>query len=130
MSKVMQKLMKRKMKGFTLIEMVIVVLLVGIMAAIAIPKFLNLTDSAKQASYDTGLGSMKSAVAIYLGNTQGNWPAADSLSAAMEGSVTCFGSGGNTYITLGDIEGTYSLSVYCATVLTNMGQITGPQTWL
>ena len=129
MSNVMQKLVKRKMKGFTLIEMVIVVLLVGIMAAIAIPKFLDLTDTAKQASYDTGLGSMKSAIAIYLGNSQGSWPAGNSISGAMEGTVTCGTSGGAdpSVITITDIEGTYQISVSCDTVMTNMSVLTGTQ---
>lgn len=128
MSNVMQN---RKMKGFTLIEMVIVVLLVGIMAAIAIPKFLDLTGSAKQAAYDTGLGSLKSAAAIYLGNTGGTWPTATQLLTAMEGVVTC-GTGTpaeGTSLVITDIEGTYYTSIHCGSIMTNMSVLTGTQTF-
>ena len=40
---------RRSDEGFTLIELMIVVLVVGILAAIAIPNFISLTDRAKEA---------------------------------------------------------------------------------
>ena len=40
----------RKQSGFTLIELVIVVVILGFLAVTAIPKFLDLTDQAKQAA--------------------------------------------------------------------------------
>ena len=127
MSFKIQRLVKKKYKGFTLIEMVIVILLVGIMAAIAIPKFVNLTTAAKQASYDQGLGSLRSAVSIYLGENQGVWPSGDSVAAAMEGTVTCTDDGisaGRNSMAITDIEGVYEVTVAdCATALTELGEI-------
>ena len=59
----MTKLMRNK-KGFTLIELVMVILLLGILAAIAIPNFIDFRTEAKNAAAQGGLGAMRAAVAI------------------------------------------------------------------
>ena len=65
--------MKTK-KGFTLIELMIVVAIIGVLAAVAIPKFANLIRKAKEASAKGQLGAVRSAVSIYYGDLEGNWP--------------------------------------------------------
>ncbi|MGM0441306.1 MAG: type II secretion system protein [Elusimicrobiota bacterium] len=61
-------------KGFTLIELMIVVAIIGILAAVAIPRFADLIDRAKEAQTKGNLSSLRSAVSIYYGSNQGEAP--------------------------------------------------------
>lgn len=54
----------RKQSGFTLIELVIVVVILGFLAVTAIPKFINLTDQAKQANIEGMAGGFATAVSL------------------------------------------------------------------
>lgn len=47
-------------KGFTLIELVIVIIILGILAVVAAPKFINMSDDARLASLEGMQGAMKS----------------------------------------------------------------------
>jgi MSHA pilin protein MshB len=53
-----------KQSGFTLIELVIVVVILGFLAVTAIPKFLDLTDQAKQANIEGMSGGFATAVSL------------------------------------------------------------------
>jgi len=50
--------------GFSLIELVIVIVILGLLAATAIPRFLNVTDDAKDASVDGVAGGLSAAVSF------------------------------------------------------------------
>lgn len=61
----------RKVKGFTLIELMIVVAIIGILAAVAIPKFADLVTKSKEAGVKGNIGSVRSAISIYYGDNEG-----------------------------------------------------------
>ena len=56
--------MRNTQQGFTLIELVVVIVILGILAATALPRFINLSTEARTASVNGVAGSLRSAVVI------------------------------------------------------------------
>lgn len=65
--------MVRKQQGFSLIELMIVVAIIAILAAIAIPLYMNYTSQAEGSEGYVLAGSAKSAIVAYY-NDLGKWP--------------------------------------------------------
>ncbi len=76
-----------KAHGFTLVELVIVVLILSVLAAIVIPQFASSTDDAKLASLDSSLAGLRNAVDLYY-QQHGHYPSSVAATGA-----TCPGTG-------------------------------------
>ena len=63
-----------KEKGFTMIELVMVIVIIGILAAIAIPRFMDLRASARQAACQASGGGLRAAISNYYASTIINSP--------------------------------------------------------
>jgi MSHA pilin protein MshA len=97
-------LKKRNHQGFTLIEIIAVLVILGILAAVAIPKYVGMHEDAKNAA---GLGALGSAVA----NVQGAFArlliagTAGTTNAAL---LTALSAASNHYTTVGDFTVTFA----------------------
>lgn len=71
----------RKASGFTLVEILIVVVILGILAAIVIPQFTNASESAKSSSLQSQLQTIRSQLELYQVQHNGNYPATGGVGA-------------------------------------------------
>lgn len=82
-------MLKKSRPGFTLVELVIVIAILGILALYAIPKFDGLIEEARSAEARSQLGVFRSALSIYYAKNHGHYPdvTADFGSLFAEGKV-------------------------------------------
>lgn len=118
----------RAQQGFTLIELVVVIVILGILAATAIPKFVDLSDEALTASKAGMSGAVKSTHAVLIasraaaGTTPIN-PSVTQLAAGMTPAGTAVATGVQV-----SINGTnYTVPTYtddtCATATAAVGDV-------
>jgi general secretion pathway protein G len=77
----------KKGKGFTLVELLVVVAILAILAAALLPKFLGYTDKAREAQIMADLSTMKSVVEIHAADVgAGEYPAVGAVGGILTGA--------------------------------------------
>ena len=88
--------MKAK-SGFTLVEILIVVVILGILAAIVIPQFTEASTEAKTSSLMTDLQTMRSQIELYKVQHNDNPPTLIGFEAQITGQTDIYGAVGTDY---------------------------------
>ncbi|MGM0593033.1 MAG: pilus assembly FimT family protein [Pseudomonadota bacterium] len=107
--------MRTAQQGFTLIELIMVVVILGILAATAIPKFADLEDNARKGAAEGVAGSLSSAYAINYANC--------SMNDHTGGTGGCISTSTNCEALAGEVDG-----VDIGTADTDEYKITGTAT--
>lgn len=77
----------KKVKGFTLIELMVVVVILGILAVVVAPRIPDLVKKAKEGATKGSLSTLRSTLNIYYSDTEGLYPMATAASYPASSSV-------------------------------------------
>ena len=105
-------------KGFTLIELIMVIVLLGLLAIVAIPKYYDLSANAKTAAEQGVVGGVRAGIYTYFANNKAYPATLDSATAAAcTAANACF----TTVLSQGGIQQDWtkaSATTYTYTVAT------------
>lgn len=83
---------KRKSSGFTLVEILIVVVILGILAAIVVPQFTSASESARSSSMSTVLQTVRSQLELYQVQHNGDYPTLAQMWGNLTGTTDILGA--------------------------------------
>lgn len=131
----MGKRLMSNQKGFTIIELVMVIVVIGILAAVAIPKFVDLKSSAHNAVINGATGALQGAIVMLHSQYIVSGTSYDATSVAnqvsQQGLTLAAGSATSIVGTLANATTTVSWTYTAVSGNATMAQITAPAavTW-
>lgn len=86
-----------KPRAFTLVEVLIVVIVLGILAAVVVPQFSSASDDANVSALTTNLQTIRSQIELYRLQHNSTYPTLASFTAQMTGKTSVSGAVGTDY---------------------------------
>ncbi len=111
---------RRDEKGFTLVELLIVVIILAVISGIAVPSYLALRNRARESATENEMRNIATAVEMYAADNNGSYPTsadatalASDISAYMDNMPTADAWGTTYQYTSADADGSsYTLESY------------------